>query len=278
LAALTALPGVAEAVEQAREAGTTLRWHPALRRRMPEARTESSVRAARASAALDGAELPLDQARTLLAADADSDTDQAIDPIRDHVLGALRATLAAADAGTVLATAPAQAFARIHLAAAAPMGRAAPDELGRPRPTGVPPRDLADLGAAPEGTDLVHRLDALVRLIVEPTAAPALVVAAVVHGELLVLRPFTTANGLVARAVARTLVVVRGLDPTGVAVPEVGWLRGGSATYISMAAAYASGTAEGVGAWIRHCASAFVVGAQEGTLVADAVLAGRLQL
>jgi hypothetical protein len=244
---------------------------------MPEVRTESAVRAARASAALDGAELPLDQVRALLAPEAGTHADHAVDPIRNHVLGALRATLAAADAGTVLATAPAQAFARIHLAAAAPMGVTAPDELGRPRPAGVPPRDLADLGAAPDGADLAHRLDSLARLILEPTGAPALVVAAVVHGELLVLRPFTTANGLVARAIARTLVVVRGLDPTGVAVPEIGSLSGGSSTYISMAAAYASGTAEGVGAWIRHCANAFVLGTREGTLVADAVLAGRLQ-
>jgi hypothetical protein len=106
--------------------------------------------------------------------------------------------------------------------------------------------------------------------------AALLVVAAVVHGELLALRPFTTANGLVARAVARTLVITRGLDPTGVAVPDIGWLEGGPASYIAMAAAYTSGTPDGVSTWIRYCANAFLVGVREGGLVADAVLAGRL--
>ncbi len=62
--------------------------------------------------------------------------------------------------------------------------------------------------------------------------------AAVVQGELLALRPFTTGNGLVARAMFRALVVGRGLDPTGVAVPEVGLLAGGPASYVGMAAAY----------------------------------------
>jgi hypothetical protein len=254
-----------------------LRWHAALRRRQPEARTESAVRAARASAALDGAELPLDQVRALLAAERNSTDAAPSDPIRGHLVGALRATLATADLGTVLATSPAQAVARIHLAAAAPMEPADSSELGRPRPSGVPPRDLTDLGDAPDGPELALRLDAVGRLILDPTDAPALVVAAVVHGELLTLRPFTTANGLVARAVARILVVTRGLDPTGVAVPEVGWLASGSASYISMAAAYASGTPEGVGAWIGHCANAFQIGVREGGLVADAVLAGRLK-
>jgi Fic family protein len=276
LARLAALPGVAEAVEQAREAGTTLRWHAALRRRMAEARAESSVRAARASAALDGADLPLNQVRGLVGAQASSGSDDPSDPVARHVLGALRATLAADDAGSVLGTAPAQALARIHLAAASPQDATNPDELGRPRPVGVRPRDLVDLGDAPDGADLAHRLDALARLITEPTQAPALVIAAVVHGELLALRPFTTANGLVARAVARTLVITRGLDPTGVAVPEIGWLEGGPASYIAMAAAYTSGTPDGFATWIRYCANAFLVGVKEGTLVADAVLAGRL--
>ena len=46
--------------------------------------------------------------------------------------------------------------------------------------------------------------------------------------------------------------------------------------YVGAAAAYASGTGDGVTAWVRFCAQAVVVGASEGTLVADAVLAGRL--
>jgi hypothetical protein len=97
-----------------------------------------------------------------------------------------------------------------------------------------------------------------------------------VHGELLALRPFTSGNGLVARAMFRALVVGRGLDPTGVSVPEVGLLAGGPASYVGMVAAYASGTAPGLTAWLRRCAEAVELGAREGGLVADAVQAGRL--
>ena len=50
---LASLPGVAEAVEAARDACTQLRWHQALRRRTAEARAESTARAARASAAIE---------------------------------------------------------------------------------------------------------------------------------------------------------------------------------------------------------------------------------
>ena len=55
--ALAQLPEVPEAIDAAREACTALRWHPALRRRIPEASAESRVRGATASAALDGAQM-----------------------------------------------------------------------------------------------------------------------------------------------------------------------------------------------------------------------------
>ena len=41
---LAELPGIPEQVEAAREACTRLRWHQALRRRVPEAAAESRVR------------------------------------------------------------------------------------------------------------------------------------------------------------------------------------------------------------------------------------------
>src|ERR671933_1025235 len=60
---LAALPGGPEAVGEAREACTQLRWHPALRRRAAQARAEAGVRAVRASAALAGARFPVDLVR-----------------------------------------------------------------------------------------------------------------------------------------------------------------------------------------------------------------------
>ena len=55
LTQLADLPDVAAASERAREVCTNLRWHEALRRRIPEASAESRVRGAWASAELDGA-------------------------------------------------------------------------------------------------------------------------------------------------------------------------------------------------------------------------------
>src|SRR5665811_699174 len=66
LVLLSALPGVPEATDAAREACTQLRWHQALRRRIPSAAAESRVRGARASAALDGAEIDLAVVRDLM--------------------------------------------------------------------------------------------------------------------------------------------------------------------------------------------------------------------
>ncbi len=275
LAALADLPGVPDAVDAAREACTALRWHPALRRQMAAARAESVVRGARASAALDGAELPLGQVRKLVAAQPDRASGAAsLDPVEQAVTSALRVTAVADALGSMLVTAPAQALARLHLAAAP--ARSAPDDLGRPRGQDVAPRDLVDLGPAPSGAELAARLDGLARLLSSSPSSSAVVLAAVVHGELLALRPFPAGNGLVARAAARAIVVHAGLDPTGVAVCEVGFLSSGAGQYVGAAAAYASGTPEGVAAWVRFCAEAVVIGAGEGTLVADAVLAGQL--
>ena len=63
---LAELPGIPEQVEAAREACTRLRWHQALRRRIPEAAAESRVRGAFASAELEGASVPVDVVRDVM--------------------------------------------------------------------------------------------------------------------------------------------------------------------------------------------------------------------
>jgi hypothetical protein len=105
---------------------------------------------------------------------------------------------------------------------------------------------------------------------------PGLVVAALVHAEVAAMRPFVQGNAVVARAADRALLQATGLDPTGVAVPEVGHLRGGLAPYVGALAAYATGTVDGVALWLRHCAEAVVAGAEEGMRVCAAVREGRL--
>ncbi|KGM09171.1 hypothetical protein N869_07645, partial [Cellulomonas bogoriensis 69B4 = DSM 16987] len=139
------------------------------------------------------------------------------------------------------------------------------------------PADVRGLGEAPDGPQVAARLQALAAVVGSPlpTGVPALVRAAVVHGELLAVRPFERGNGPVARAVFRLLLTVDGVDPVGVVVPHRAWSQAPMA-YASAAAGFATGEPARVAAWVRGCADAVVLGAQQGRAVADAVLAGRL--
>ncbi|MBC7292322.1 MAG: Fic family protein [Actinotalea sp.] len=280
LTGLTGLPVAAE-VEEARRACEELRWHRALRRQWAVARTEAGVRAARAGAALDGARVPLEQVRDVARGAADP-PEGAVGQV---LLGALRAQAeverlmpAPGATGRPAAVPFRQLLARLHLAVAAGASGGGPSvgpELGRPR-VGAP-RDLHGLGPAPAPEEVDARLDVLAEVVDAPSssAVPGLLVAAVAHGELLALRPFEHGNGVVARAVFRHLLVREGVDVVGVVVPEVDWLAQ-PLPYVATAARFATGSADGVAAWVRCCAAAVVRGAQEGTSVADAVLAGRL--
>ena len=275
---LADLPGVADAIGRARAACEELRWHEAFRRRWPEVRAEATVRSARASAALEGAWVPVavlrDAARGAAPVPPDAQSRLAF--------GALRA---AAEVERLLpplgkpaaAVGPpfGQLLARLHTAATAGLdavagpGRA-PD-AGRPRGD-TPPRDLTGRGPAPSGSEVAARLDVLGELV-RTSRAPTLVIAGVVHGELLALRPFVVGSAVVARAVSRLLVAQRGLDPTGAVVADVAWVGN---EYLGAAAGFATGTATGVAAWLVACAEAVRCGADEGRSIADAVLAGRL--
>ncbi|GIG35963.1 cell filamentation protein Fic [Cellulomonas pakistanensis] len=284
LTPLLDLPGVRGAVDRARTACEELRWHEAFRRRWREARAEADVRAARAGAAVDGARVPLEVLRGV-ATGVDRPADGAGWLLDDAAAadlrvatGALRATALAATWRPELGgrSEPAlpplgQLLARLHAAAGA--GWLPEADLGRVRVAGSP-LDLTGLGPAPSGADAAERVALLTRTVAA-TRAPALVVAAVVHGELLAVRPFAAANGTVARTAARLLLCARGLDPTGTVVPEAAWAAAPQ-PYLATAARFATGTPAGVAAWVGVCADAVVAGAAEARRVADAVLAGRL--
>jgi hypothetical protein len=262
LAALIARPAVADAVDRARQACTELRWHPALRRRIPEVRTEACVRAAAASAELDGVRLPLEQVRAMvggLSAPTDPRDAGGRDPVEAAVRGALRANLACHDLARTLGRSPAQVLAQLHTLAAADLvaGAAAADTLGRPQP-----------GTAP-------RVEGLTRLLAGATDAPGLVVAAVADAECTVTEAFAPAAGVTARALARTVVVSAGLDPHGVVVPERHALADRAGRQAALEG-YRSGSADGVEAWVLWWGEAVVAGAAHGRAVADEVLAGRL--
>ena len=272
LVQLSALPGVTEATDAAREACTQLRWHQALRRRIPSAAAESRVRGARASAALDGAAMDVDVVRDLMRGAVAWSQDP--DPIEAVLKGAAQATAETEHIHAMVIAAPSQALARVHLAAA---GHLLPEtQVGRPRREGEISREFSDLGPAP-GEDVVgQRLSGIVELLMCAKDAPAVVVAALVHAEIATVRPFVRGNGLVARAIERAVIQASGLDPTGVAVPELGHGAGGVSTYVGALAAYGSGSPQGVALWITQCAQAIVAGADEGRRIADAILVGRL--
>src|SRR5450756_2086416 len=266
LVSLSNLPGVADATDAARRACTQLRWHEALRRRVPVAAAESRVRGARASAALDGAEMDLDLVRDLMC--GATAWPQSPDPLEATLQGAVRATAETEHIRAMVVTAPSQALARVHAAAA---GHLLPEsQVGRPRQDGEISREFSDLGPSPDEAVVRQRLSGIVELLLCATNAPAVVVAALVHAEIATVRPFVRGNGLVARAMARAIIQASGLAPTGVAVVELGHSAsgaGGGAAYLGALAAYGTGSRQGVALWITHCAQAIVAGAEEGCLL-----------
>jgi hypothetical protein len=238
LAQLAELSGVAVAGEEAREALGRVHRHRTNLRGWPTTAAEASLRAARASSVLDGGSLQV--------------SDGGPDPV---LAGALRVSEALEGGATSLVgvwqRAPLQAIARLHALAAADL--ADDDRLGRPRSD-------ADVG---------RRLALLADIVTGGTRVPAPVLAAVVHGELLTLEPFGTADGVVARAVSRLVTIASGLDPHGLGVPEVYWMRN-SGDYRAAARGFSSGTPDGLAAWLVLSAKALHGGAREALSIAQA--------
>jgi hypothetical protein len=250
LAHVAAYPRVSEAVDRARTAVDALRGHRVLRRSAERVASESALRGARASAALEGVDLPLDVVRRTVSDGGRLPTDG-----EGVVQGALRV---AAEVGPLQATwsrAPLQVLARLHTLAAADLVDD-PDLLGRPEPAAA------------------TRLAALGDVLAAPSTAPALVVAAVVHGEVATSGAFAHGAGVVARAASRLTLVDRGLDPRAVSVPEVGHVELGPEAYRAALRGYAAGGPDGVASWVVHCAEAVVLGAREGVAVCEAIQRG----
>jgi hypothetical protein len=241
LAPLLDLPGVAEAAESARAAVDRLLGHRVLRRESAGVSAESALRGARASAALEGVDLPL----------ADVRAGEIADPV---VQGALRVSVGLGSMVETWDRAPGQVLARLHVLAAADLADQA--ELGRPNGQAGP------------------RLGGLFSIITGVTTVPAVVIAGVVHGELAALAPFGTQDGVVARAAGRLVGITRGLDPKAVSVPEVGFAELGRAAYADALAGYRSGEPSGVAGWLVHCSRATEHGATEGLAICESLLRG----
>lgn len=232
LAPLTTLEGVPSGIAAARDGIDALLRDRGLRRTSPDLTAESLLVGAYASAVLEGSASTLEHVR------AGAGDEIARDSVRLSTQ-----VLAAAP---LLSAAPLQAFARLHAVAAA--GSVPPERLGRPR-------DEESSG----------RLRGLAEVLIGATSAPALLVAAVAHAELAAAAPFASHNGLVARAVERLVLVVRGVDEKSLIVPEAGHLalRGG---YESNLRGYREGGRAGVHSWLLYAAEAYTSAAEASPL------------
>jgi hypothetical protein len=288
LAALGALPGVADAVDSVRKAVDRVYSHRIMRRRSTEVSSEAALRGARGSAALSGADWALEEVRRR--------TDFSGEGEPRTVGAALRLTAEAGQLLSIWRQSPLRVLARLHLVAAGGMpgpsaafgaadsstgseggGGCQEDWVGRPRLMDEPLEEPEPAGLElplPDADEMAGRLDGLARLLLAGTSAPALVTAAVVHGELLALRPFRSHNGLVARVAERIVLIGSGLDPKSVCPAEVGHAELGAEVYATALAGYVSGTEEGLAHWITHCGRAVELGVRESTAVCEALQRG----
>ena len=201
-----------------------------LRRTSPELTTESLLRGAGASAELAGSASTTDDIR--------SGRGDAI------AQAALRISVELLGLVPVFSRTPLQALARLHALAAA--GSVPDDEVGRPR-----------------STEAAARLREVVGVLA--SGRPALMTGALVHAELATAEPFGSADGLVARAAERLVLVSSGVDAKSLVVPEAGHLALRPA-YESNLRAYAGGGRPGIRAWLLYCTEAYAAGAEASPL------------
>ncbi|GGO72810.1 oxidoreductase [Nocardioides deserti] len=232
LAWLVSLEGVPSAYAAVRDGIDVMLRDRGLRKTSPETTAESLLRGAHASAVLEGSTSTLEQVR---AGEGDAVAQDAV-RLSTELLGLSR----------LLARAPLQAFARLHALAA--RGTLADDELGRPR-----------------DAESAARLRDIAALLTSTTSAPALLLAAVVHADLVSVAAFPSHNGLVARAVERLVLVARGVDEKSLVVPEAGHLAN-RAAYESNLRGYAGGTRNGVHSWLLYAPEAYAAGADASPL------------
>lgn len=226
LAWLSALEGVPSAFASTRDGIDVMLRDRGLRRTTPEQTAESLLRGAQASAELEGSTSSMDEVR--------AGTGDAVAQAAVRVSSELLSLV------PVMGRSPAQAFARLH----ALTGGGSP---GRPT-----------------SSEAAGRLQSLARTMLH-TGAPALLVAALVHADLLSASPFADHNGIVARAAERLVLVGRGVDPASLVVPEAGHLAL-RPEYESNVRGYGQGGTDGLHAWLLYAAEAQAKGAEASPL------------
>lgn len=240
---VAAMPGVSDAVIAARSALDPLLLQRKLRTHGQALAAAAALQNAHASATLEGADLPIEELRA----------GTATSPVARVAHGVLEVQTALRR----MAGHPArQVWA--HLAVIAGREYLDEDERGRPRSSTL--HDPLHLKQVPEPDTVSVRLAMLAELLQQPTEAPALIVAAIAHAELVALQPFAAGNGVVARAYFHHVLAERGVDPDYFAMTDVGLVTLGRAAYVRAIQQYEQG-GEGVASWVVHTAQAFERGA-----------------
>nr|WP_218861716.1 oxidoreductase [Nocardioides panzhihuensis] len=233
---MVSLEGVASGFAAARDGIDVMLRDRGLRRTSPETTAESLLRGAHASAVLEGSGSTLGEVR---ASGGDAIAQDAV-RLSTELLALV----------PVVKQAPLQAFARMHALVAGALLEA--EELGRPRSSAA-----------------AERLGRISELLLAPTSAPALAVAAFVHADLATSAPFASHNGLVARAAERLVLVARGVDEKSLVVPEAGHLAL-RAAYESNLRGFREGGQAGAHSWLLYAAEAYAAGAEASPLRLDA--------
>lgn len=223
---LTELEGVPSAFAATRDGIDVMLRDRGLRRTTPEQTAESLLRGAHASAVLEGSSSSGDQVRD----DSGDLIAQASVRVSSEMLSLV----------PVLARSPVQAFARLHVLTG-----------------GVS-------AGQPVSPEAAARLQSLSKTLLR-TSAPGLLVAALVHADLLAASPFVDHNGIVARAAERLVLVARGVDPASLVVPEAGHLAL-RAEYESNLRGYRDGGRSGLHSWLLYAAEAQAKGAEASPL------------
>jgi hypothetical protein len=231
LSNLLTIPGVASECEATLKAIDELMWNRTIRRHKDALIPYTRRIAGFATAALDGAQMPKDPTMEPEVSPMGSLSDQGLLVTAEADLQRL-----------AFKTEPLKVLARLHTFVSTD------EDRGRPR-TVNEVNDPLRLGSLPPHEVLQDRMSQLVDFVIE-SKAPSILVAAIAHGELATLRPFTQGSYLVARASTRLILASRDVDNDGLVMSEYGAFLLGRPAYVKALTGYISGTPEGVGAWI----------------------------
>ena len=264
LRAAAARTDVASAMNEAHAALAQLRFSEGLRRGWEEARAEAAVRAAAALAIVEGARTSVDDVRALSMAD---DGGTATDPGAALALGIWRAQRNLASRLPPLNARTPRTPAHATTAVPAMIAAAHRDVCSAMVSSG-----LVDARTVAVPTDPASLAPALTYARCD---APALTIAAALSAHFRFRKVFAPASAAVGATAARWILTTRGVDPTGVCVPDA-FDAVDPARAARALAGWVSADEAGLARWITHYCEALIYGAQVGRDIARRVQAGRL--